>query len=35
MKEFIMWFGVGALLFAGLLVGREYFNKTLHEILGT
>lgn len=31
-REFIMWIGVGGMVICGLLVGRDYFNRTIESI---
>ncbi len=32
-RDMVMRVGVGWLLVSGLIVGEQYFNKVLHEIL--
>lgn len=31
-REFIMWVGMTPLIIAGLIVGKRYFNRVLHEM---
>jgi len=33
LRDFIMWLAIGVLLVAGLIVGKDHFNKTIEEIL--